>query len=280
MLFRKATIAGLGLIGGSLALAARRAGLFGEVVGLTRSRETLDEALRLGIVDRGSLDPAEASRDADLLLLAVPVRSIVSQARQCLPFLAAGAVMTDAGSVKAPIVRELSDVPAFVGGHPIAGSEKSGPQAADPELFQDHLCILTPGEATAGAATDRIQALWEAVGMRVERMSPERHDEIVAAVSHLPNAMGFALVNAVLDSGIDLRYGAGSLADATRVAASSVEMWRDILLANVESVEAMLGRFSEEIERLRVMLRQGNEDQVTEFLTRAAEARRQWRPES
>jgi prephenate dehydrogenase len=279
MLFRKATIAGLGLIGGSLALAARRAGLFGEVVGLTRSRETLDEALRLGMVDRGSLDPAEASRDADLLLLAVPVRSIVSQARQCLPFLAAGAVITDAGSVKAPIMRELSDVPAFVGGHPIAGSEKSGPQAADSELFQDHLCILTPGEATAGAATDRIQALWEAVGMRVERMSPERHDEIVAAVSHLPNAVGFALVNAVLDSGIDLRYGAGSLHGATRVAASSVEMWQDILLANAELVDAALGRLGAQIESLRAAVRRGDQDAIAEFLTRAARARRQWRSE-
>jgi len=281
-LFERVTIAGVGLIGGSLALAAREAGLVGEVVGLARRPETLAEALRRGLVDRASSDPAEAAQGADLLLLAVPVRAIASVGRQCLPSLAPGAVVSDAGSVKGAVVRELDALvsPAgrrFVGAHPIAGTEEQGPGAADATLFRGRLCILTPSAQTDVAAADRVQALWEGVGMRVERMSPEQHDDVLAAVSHLPHVLAFALMNALATANIDFaRYGGGSLRDATRVASSSVEMWRDILLVNGAAVEQALARFTGEVERLRDAIRQGDEAGVTELLTRASRLRRGW----
>ncbi|MBI4516904.1 MAG: prephenate dehydrogenase/arogenate dehydrogenase family protein [Deltaproteobacteria bacterium] len=284
-LFERVTIAGPGLIGGSLALAARAAGLVGEVVGLARSAETLAEARRRGIVDRASSDPLDAARGANLLVLAVPVRAIATVARQCLPVLAPGCVVTDAGSVKAPIVRELEALmppgQPFVGAHPIAGTEEQGPAAADPDLFRHQLCIITPSAQTDAAAAGRIQALWEGVGMRVERMSPERHDDILAAVSHLPHVIAFALVNAVVAAGGDLpRYRGGSLRDATRVASSSVEMWRDILLTNAAAVDAALARFSAELERLRGALRRGDEAELVRLLVRASAERRGWSRES
>lgn len=280
-LFERVTVAGIGLIGGSLALAARQAGLVGEVVGLARRSETLAEALRLGLVDRASSDPAEAARGADLLVLAVPVRALVPVARQCLASLAPAAVVTDVGSVKAPVVRELealvSEDRHFVGAHPIAGTEEQGPAAADAALFRDQLCILTPSEHTDAASADRVQALWQGVGMRVERMSPERHDALLAAVSHLPHVVAFALVNALAAAGVDFaRYGGGSLRDATRVAASSVEMWRDILLVNAAAVDAALESFRGEVDRLREVIRRGDEAGLTELLSRASTLRRGW----
>jgi prephenate dehydrogenase len=243
--------------------------------------ETLAEAKRRGIVDRATSDPVEAARDADLLVLAVPVRAISAVASQCVPALAPGAVVTDVGSVKAPMVRELDPLMLpgqhFVGAHPIAGTEEQGPAAADAELFQDQLCILTPSAHTDPGATDRIAALWEGVGMRVERMTPERHDEILAAVSHLPHVAAFALMHAVAFLGTDLsHYSGGSLRDTTRVAASSVEMWRDILLANADAVEAVLSRFTGEVERLREAIRRGDEIELTRLITEARALRHGW----
>ncbi|HUI26647.1 MAG TPA: prephenate dehydrogenase/arogenate dehydrogenase family protein, partial [Candidatus Kryptonia bacterium] len=256
-------------------------GLFGEVTGLSRRAETLAEARRRGIIDRASHDPIEAARGADLLVLAVPVRSIVGVGRRCLPVLAARAIVTDAGSVKAEIVRELDTlVPpgkCFVGAHPIAGTEEQGPAAADANLFRDRLCIVTPSPLTDAGAADRVQDLWEAVGMRVERMSPDRHDHVLAAVSHLPHAIAFALVNALAAAGGELpRYGGGSLRDATRVAASSVEMWRDILLTNAAAVDAALAGFGAELQRLRDAIRRGDEAELVRLLTQASTQRRAW----
>ena len=279
--FERVTIAGVGLIGGSLALAAKASGVFGEVTGLSRREETLAEARRRGIIDRGSCDPLEAARGADLLVLALPVRSIVGIGRRCLPVLAPGAIVTDAGSVKAEIVRELDSlVPpgkCFVGAHPIAGTEEHGPAAADTKLFRDQLCIVTPSVLTKAAAADQVQALWEAVGMRVERMSPERHDQVLAAVSHLPHIIAFALVNAVVAGGAELpRYGGGSLRDATRVAASSVDMWRDILLTNTAAIDAALAKFGDELQRLRDAIRRGDESELVQRLAQASAQRRTW----
>ncbi len=281
-LFERVAIAGVGLIGGSLALAARRAGLFGEVVGLARRAETLAEAQRRGLVDRATSNPADAARGADLLVLAVPVRAIAGVARECVPALAAGAVITDAGSVKGMVVRELEAVAAtgqhVVGAHPIAGTEDTGPAAATADLFRDQLCILTPTARTNATAANRIQALWEGVGMRVTRMTPERHDEVLAAVSHLPHVIAFALMNAIAAAGGDLpHYSGGSLRDATRVAASSVDMWRDILLANREALDRALTGFTAEVDRVRDAIRRGDEAALTELLARARSARRGWK---
>jgi len=190
--------------------------------------------------------------------------------------------VSDAGSVKGAVVRELDALvsPAgrrFVGAHPIAGTEEQGPGAADAALFRGQLCILTPSARTDAAAADGVQALWEGVGMRVERMSPEQHDAILAAVSHLPHVVAFALMNALAAVHIDFaRYSGGSLRDATRVASSSVEMWRDILLDNGAAVEQALAGFVGEVEHLRDAIRHGDETRLTELLSRASTLRRGW----
>jgi len=280
-LFERVTIAGVGLIGGSLALAARRAGLIGAVTGLGRSAANLRIAQQRGIIDRYSHDPLDAARDADLLLLAVPVRTTASIVHACGPALRAGAVVSDVGSVKASVLREVeAALPAgvtFVGAHPIAGTEESGAAAARLDLFYGSRCIITPGRSSDPAALAKIRALWEGVGMRVNEMEATRHDEILAWVSHLPHAVAFSAVNALLDiDGAVAEFAGPSARDLTRVAASSVEMWRDIFVANADQVDAAIARFISVLEDLRVTIARRDESKLSELLARAHAARRQW----
>lgn len=280
-LFERVTIAGVGLIGGSLALAARAAGLIGEVIGLGRSLPNLETAKQRGIVDRYTQDPADAVRDSDLLLLAVPVRSLAAVTAACAAALPRHAVVSDVGSVKASVIRDVEAVlppgVAFVGAHPIAGTEDSGAAAARVDLFRGNRCILTPGSSASAAATQKIRALWEGVGMRVDEMQPERHDRALACVSHLPHAIAFSIVNAILAEGGSTHELAGpSFRDATRVAASSAETWRDIFLANRDAVEHAIDRFVDELSNLRSAVHSGDEQSLTEILQRAAQARRKW----
>jgi len=280
-LFERVTVAGVGLIGGSLALAARAAGLIGEVVGLGRGAANLQTAQRRGIIDRYSHDPLDAARDADLLLLAVPVRAGAAAARACAPALRAGAVVSDVGSVKATVLRDVEAVlPAglsFVGAHPIAGTEAAGAAAADAELFRGRRCILTPGARATAPALAKIRALWEGVGMQVEEMDAARHDQILAWVSHLPHALAFSAVNALLsaDAGLQ-RYAGPSFRDLTRVAASSTEMWCDIFLANAAQVDDVIARFVATLEGLRHAIASGDAVQIREQLARAQAARQGW----
>jgi prephenate dehydrogenase len=280
-LFDRVTIAGVGLIGGSLALAARAAGLIGEVVGLGRSAANLETARRRGIIDRYSHEPAAAARDADLLLLAVPVRSIAAVARACAVVLRPGAVVSDVGSVKQPIVRDVGAVlPAgvtFVGAHPIAGTEESGAAAATADLFRGRRCIVTPGTPADAAAVAKIRALWEGVGMRVDEMDAARHDEVLAWVSHLPHALAFSAVTAVLDMDAGLQQFAGpSFGDLTRVAASSTDMWCDIFLANAAPLDQAVARLVTTLEALRGVIAAHDETALRAFLDRARAARRAW----
>ena len=280
-LFERVTIAGVGLIGGSLALAARAAGLIGEVVGLGRSAANLDIAQRRGIIDRYSHDPAEAARDADLLLLAVPVRSIAAVARACAPALRPRAVVSDVGSVKQTILRDVeAALPAgvtFVGAHPIAGTEESGAAAADADLFRGRRCIVTPGAHADAAAVGKIRALWEGVGMQVDEMDAARHDQVLAWVSHLPHALAFSAVNAVCDVDAAVQPFAGpSFGDLTRVAASSADMWCDIFLANAVQVDHAVARFVATLEALRGAIAAGDEATLRALLERARAARREW----
>jgi prephenate dehydrogenase len=280
-LFERVTVAGVGLIGGSLALAARTAGLIGEVVGLGRSAANLDTAQRRGIIDRYSHDPTDAARDADLLLLAVPVRSIAAVARACAPVLRPGAVVSDVGSVKQTIIRDVeAALPAgvsFVGAHPIAGIEESGAAAADANLFRGRRCIVTPGERATTTAVAQIRSLWEGVGMQVDEMAAARHDQVLAWVSHLPHALAFSAVNAVLDVDAVLQQFAGpSFGDLTRVAASSTEMWCDIFLANAVQVDDAIARFVATLETLRGAIAAGDEATLRALLERARAARRDW----
>lgn len=280
-LFDRVTIAGVGLIGGSLALAAREAGLVGEVVGLGRTEANLRTAKERGIVDRYSRDPREAARDSDLLLLAVPVRACASVVQACLPALRSDAVITDAGSVKAELVRAVEAVlpehVPFVGAHPIAGGERAGAAAAVPDLFRGHRCILTPGSRATPAAVSKVRALWEGVGMHIVEMGAEEHDRALAWVSHLPHAMAFSLVNALAATDATVAEHAGpSFRDLTRVAASPTEVWLDIFLSNGAQLAAAMADFAAAFEELRVAVAAGDEGRIVELLRRARQQRRCW----
>lgn len=280
-LFERVTIAGVGLIGGSLALAAREAGLIGAVTGLGRSVANLRTAQQRGIIDRYSHDPLAAARDADLLLLAVPVRTMAAVAQACAPALRVGAVVSDVGSVKLSIIRDVeAALPAgvsFVGAHPIAGTEESGAAAARADLFRGSRCIITPGRTSDPSALAKLRALWEGVGMRVSEMDAARHDAILAWVSHLPHAIAFSAVNALLDvDGTVAEFAGPSCRDLTRVAASSVAMWRDIFVANAAQIDVAIARFIGALEELRAAVAQRDETRLNALLERAQRARRQW----
>ena len=280
-LFDRVAIAGVGLIGGSLALAARTAGLIGEVVGYGRTEANLQTAKRRGIVDRYALDAAQAARDADLLILAMPVNAMAAVARACAPALRAGAVVSDVGSVKAPVIEQVEAVLppgiSFVGAHPIAGTEHSGAGAAFAELFQGKRCIITPGRRAAPAAVAKIRALWEGVGMQVDEMDAARHDHLLAWVSHLPHALAFSAVNALLDADSALEeFSGSSFRDLTRVAASSADMWCDIFLSNAAQVDGAIVHFIAALERLRRAIASGDEAELQAQLRRAREARQRW----
>lgn len=282
MLFHRVVIAGVGLIGGSLALAARERGLFGEVVGYGRTEANLRVAKEGGMVDDYTFDPQKAAAGADLLVLAVPVEAIASTAKRFLPFLSAGCMVTDAGSVKEKVVltmeKLLPSTLPFVGGHPIAGTERSGAGAAVASLFVGRLCVLTPTVRTQPQALAKVRALWEGVGMRVEEMAPEVHDRVLSWMSHLPHLLAFSAINAVVEAegkmGRELLpYAGGAFADLTRVAASPVEMWRDIFLANRSAVLAAVAEFQEVADRLKELVAAGNGEGLARELTRAREAR-------
>lgn len=279
-LFERVTIAGVGLIGGSLALAGRAAGLIGEVVGYGRSEANLRVAQTRGIVDRYALTAPAAAQDADLLVLAVPVRAMAAVAGACAPVLRPDAIVTDVGSVKQAVLEAVTAVlPAgmpFVGAHPIAGTEASGAAAAFPELFRGRRCIITPSAGGDATAVAKIRALWEGVGMRVDEMDAARHDTILAWVSHLPHAVAFSVLNALLD--VDptmLPFAGPSFRDLTRVAASSVEMWGDIFFANAERVDAAVARCIDALGDLRQIIAHGDAAGLAAFLARAQAARRQ-----
>ena len=277
-------IAGVGLIGGSLAMALRARGAVGEVIGVGRSAENLRLARRRGIIDRGERDLARAARGADLVVVAVPVQTIAPVIGALARVLPSNAVITDAGSVKSPIVaaveRVLGDTAGrFCGSHPIAGTEHSGAAAALPDLLDGRRCVLTPGPRTTAATRRRVQALWEAAGMRVEEMPARAHDRIFALVSHLPHVAAFALVNAVADADRQgarraLAYAAGGFKDWTRIAASSPEMWRDICLANRDELLRAIEGYSTALERIRDAIGLGDGGAIAAELARAQVTRR------
>ena len=280
LFFERVTIAGVGLIGGSLALAAKKAGVFGEVVGLGRGEKNLKKAVERGIIDRYSLDPAEAADKANLLFLAVPVRSLAKVAQKCVPHLHPDAIVTDGGSVKGAVLREvaqLSPVINFVGAHPIAGSERAGAVAADVDLFQGHLCILTPESSSDTEAVEKVGELWRAVGMTVRSMPAERHDRILAWVSHLPHAISFAFVNAILGDDPSCHdFGGRSFDEMTRTAGSSVPSWTDIFLSNAEESERAITRHIQGLEEIRDAIADRDEAKLESLLESARNARLQW----
>jgi len=265
-LFARLTVAGVGLIGGSLALAAREAGLVGEVVGFGRSEANLRLARERGIVDRVTRDPAAAAAGVDAVVLAAPVGVGSALAAAFRPHVGRGTLLSDVGSVKAGVVEGLQAAwpdPAWVvGAHPIAGSDEAGAGAARADLFRGRLCILTPTRTTQAEALAAVRTLWEGVGARVEEMDAGVHDAILARVSHLPHLVAFALVDAVTRARAAGRplagYAGSGLLDTTRIAASSPELWRDIALANAGPLRAALAEFRAALDRLEQLVASGD----------------------
>ena len=281
-LVERMTVAGVGLIGGSLALAARDAGLVGEVLGFGRTAANLAIARERGIIDRIVTDDAAAA-DADLIVLAAPVDTCARLAERFRPHARPTTVVTDVGSVKGTLVAALErawrDGPGgVVGAHPIAGSEASGAAAAQPDLFRDRLCILTPTPRTPAPALRLVRALWEGVGARIEEMAPETHDAILARVSHLPHLLAYALVRAVTDRRADgrrlLDYVGTGFLDVTRIAASPAEVWRDIVLAFRPALIAALAEMRSALDELVLLIEAGDGRGLEEALGTAATVRR------
>ncbi|HWP64930.1 MAG TPA: prephenate dehydrogenase/arogenate dehydrogenase family protein [Candidatus Limnocylindria bacterium] len=272
-------IVGVGLIGGSLGLAARERGLVRDVVGYGRRRENLELAVARGAIDQIAESLGEVAADADVVVLAAPVGECATLARALRSAARAGTILTDVGSVKRRLVAELEAAwgdGAVVGGHPIAGSEQRTVAAARADLFVGRRCVLTPTERTDPQALATVRRLWEGVGALVEEMDPERHDALLARVSHAPHLVAYALVDAVAawEHGADALARAGSgFVDTTRVAGSAAELWRDILLANAPAVLAALGEFRQSLARLEAAVAAGDAQTLDAVLERARAAR-------
>lgn len=283
-LFKQMTIVGVGLIGGSLGMICKQQGLVGTVVGTGRRVANLKNAVALKAIDRYTTDLAEAASGSDLLVLATPVDTFEAVLKTCAPRLAAGAVITDVGSVKGPLVSRMEAlVPAgarVVGAHPIAGKEKTGVDAASLELYRGALCILTPTPKTDPAALSLVRRLWEATGARITEMDPDLHDRVLGAISHLPHMAAFALVNAVASiqetqtPGLDLQlYSGGGYKDTTRIAASSPEMWRDICLWNRDNLVSQIEIYQARLERLKALVKAGDGEGLAREFALAKELR-------
>ena len=279
-LVERMTIAGVGLIGGSLGSAVRRAHLAGEVRGFGRTVANLELAHARGLIDRIVTDAAEAA-DVDLIVLAAPVRSCAALATRFRAHARATTVLTDVASVKGSLLADLDGTwgPSHVvGAHPIAGSEASGAGAAQDDLFRGRLCILTPGPQTDPAALALVRMLWEGVGARVEEMPAATHDAILARVSHLPHVVAYALVRALATRTVDgrqvLDYAGTGLLDATRIAASPAEIWRDIALTNRPALVEALREFGTALADLALLIERGDDVGLEVALEHAASSRR------
>jgi prephenate dehydrogenase len=283
LLFRRMVVVGVGLIGGSLALAMRQRGLVEEIVGMGRGKKNLRFARREGMIDKYVLHETDIPSQTDFLMMATPVRTTVPITAAFLPLLQPGCIVSDVGSVKAEIVRGMErvlprNIP-FVATHPIAGSEQWGAQAARADLFVGHRCIVTPTDKTDSVAVKKITALWRRVGAKVEIMDPEIHDRILGVISHLPHVLVYALVNALAHTrvpGVDLkRYCAGGFKDFTRIASSRPELWRDICLMNGHAIGRSLGDYIKNLERLKRWIEGGKGALLEKEFARANEIRRQ-----
>jgi len=281
--FRRAVIVGIGLIGSSLARAMQRHKLAAQVVGVDRDPAVRETARRLAIVDAVEADPARAAAGADLLVICTPISGYAEVARAAVPVLAPGAIVTDVGSVKQAAIRDvvphLRSGVAFVPGHPVAGTEHSGPEAGFAELFEGRWCILTPLPDGDPAALARVTWLWQRAGSRVETMPADHHDLVLAITSHLPHLIAYTIVGTATDleehlQGEVIKYSAGGFRDFTRIAASDPVMWRDIFLNNREAVLEMLGRLYEDVAILQRAIRIGDGATLESHFTRTRAIRR------
>ncbi len=282
ILFNNVTIIGVGLIGGSLAKVLKIKNLAGRITGAGRSRATLELALRIGVIDRIGQGSAHAVEDADLVILASPVGSFGAIVREISSHLKPGAILTDVGSVKGALIRDIEGaLPPhvhFVPAHPIAGREKSGVVESTETLFQGRRCILTPTARTDQKALDAIQEMWKAAGADVTVMDADLHDRVFAAVSHLPHVAAFALMSAVSDLNTGttdyLQFSGAGFRDFTRIAASSPEMWRDICLMNGDNLVHMIDRYVSSLNRFKHDIIAGDGKRLEKHLKMASDVRR------
>jgi len=283
ILFERIALIGIGLIGSSIARDIKELGLAREAVVSTRSEETLKRAEELELGTSYTTSVADAVREADLVIVSVPVGASEDVAKQIAPHLKAGAIVTDVGSTKASVIAQMAPhMPQhvhFIPGHPLAGTEKSGPDAGFAGLFRDRWCIFTPLPGTDAAALDRLKGFWLALGSRVDEMDPEHHDKVLAIVSHLPHIIAYNIVgtaddlSTVTESEV-IKYSASGFRDFTRLAASDPTMWRDICLHNKDAILEMLARFSEDLAYLQRAIRWGEGDKLFELFTRTRAVRR------
>lgn len=276
-------VVGVGLIGGSLAAALKQAGVVDEIIGLGRRRDTLEQARSLGLIDGIAESPKDAAR-ADMIVLAMPVAQTEAVFAALAPHLHASTIVTDVGSTKSDVIaaarRTLGrNFSRFVPGHPIAGAEKNGPQAARADLFQGKNVVLCPLAETDANALAGVESLWKHAGAQVAVMPAERHDRIFAAVSHLPHLAAFALVDDLAgreEAAEFFRYAASGFRDFTRIAGSSPEMWRDIALANREALLAELSAYMAKLGEIATALDRQDAAALEKIFTRASVARRKW----
>lgn len=281
--YDRVALIGLGLIASSMFWAMKRSGLAGEVVGYARSAETRDTAREIGLCDHVYDSVTEAVKDADLVVLCVPVGVMGSVAAEISSSLKAGATVSDVGSVKQDVIRTVGPhLPAnvhFVPAHPLAGTEHSGPESGFAELFDNRWCLLVPPEGTSPDAVAKLRQLWEGMGSNVEEMDAEHHDLVVAVTSHAPHLIAYTMVGVADDlgrvtDGEVIKYSAGGFRDFTRIAASDPTMWRDVFLTNKEATLEILGRFTEELFALQRAIRTGDGDHLFDYFTRTRAVRR------
>ena len=281
---QKLALIGVGLLGGSLGLAALRRRLAARVEGFVRREAGVAECEHCGAADRASLDLASVVSGADLVVLCTPVAQMRGLAERMTPSLQKGAVVTDVGSVKGCVVRDLEELVSaagahFVGSHPMAGAEKSGVAAANADLFEGAVCVLTPTKRTNADALRRTEAFWKALGSRVLKLTPEAHDDLVGRGSHLPHVVAAELSNYILSPVHPAAQSvvcANGFRDTTRIASGSPEMWRDIALANRENLARILGVFIEDLEEFQHALETADAKAVEEFFVKAKQRRDAW----
>ena len=274
---------GTGLIGGSIARAAKASGAAKTVVATARSAETRKRIKELGFADHVAETNVEAVKDADLVIVSIPVGASGAVAKEIGPHLKQGAILSDVGSVKGSVVRDMGPyVPKgvhFIPAHPVAGTENSGPDSGFAELFVNRWCILTPVDGTDPAATEKLSAFWSALGANVEIMNADHHDLVLAVTSHLPHLIAYTIVGTadelgeVTESEV-LKFSAGGFRDFTRIAASDPTMWRDIFMHNKDAVLEMLGTFNEDLSKLTRAIRRGDGDALFEHFARTRAIRR------
>jgi prephenate dehydrogenase len=283
--FQKITIIGVGLLGGSIGLAARKNRAAKEIAGFVRNAKNISECEKFGATDFATTDLLAAVSNSDLIILCTPLAQMLPLAKQFLPALKRGAIVTDVGSVKAGVVRELESLiqksgAHFIGGHPMAGAEKTGVAAARENLFENAVCVLTPTKKSNATAVRKLEKFWQSLGARILKLDAAQHDLLVSRSSHLPHVVAATLANLVLNPASPKQQAAlcaNGFRDTTRVASGSSEMWRDIALANRKNLSRSVDAFVAELKKFQAALKKDDAKTVVKFLTTAKERRDTWR---